>query len=143
MKRPDPASREEAEVRRQVERALRCAPASAELDEERREELAASLEHMILRAATARSGVVDFPVFVADLIAGVFQAIVDASIEQMEAYADLLDEVTKSLDEFVSEASSEDEGRVRQQLLATMVLMGVNRIDVEDGVVRVCRVLDD
>jgi hypothetical protein len=32
---------------------------------------------------------------------------------------------------------------VRQQLLATMVLMGVNRIDVEDGVVRVCRVLDD
>jgi hypothetical protein len=37
---------------------------------------------------------VDFPAFVSDLVRGVFQAIVDASIEQMEAFADLLESVT-------------------------------------------------
>jgi len=46
---------------------------------------------------------VDFPAFVASLVAGTFEAIVDASIRQMEAYADLLADATKSVDRFVSE----------------------------------------
>ncbi len=145
---------------------------------------------------------VDFPGFVADLIKGVFNAIVDASIQQMEAYATLVANVSKSVDEYmkdnVTEESARDylvgqypdhlepdleAGRVvpkqdadadnapnfmqdlgipfdfgdlgdedaekelvtaarkkismdRQQLLATMVMMGLNRIVVTDGSIK-------
>jgi hypothetical protein len=109
---------------------------------------------------------VDFPKFVTDLVTGVFQATVDASIKQMEAYADLVAAVAASVREFADENVSdgtlrehlcdgypplcdpptrEEQQRLaaaidalaggtwrrlakaRQQLLATMVLMGVNR----------------
>ena len=43
---------------------------------------------------------VDFPAFVAGLIHGAFDAIVDASIQQMEAYGNLIKNVASSLDEF-------------------------------------------
>jgi hypothetical protein len=95
---------------------------------------------------------VDFPSFVAALIEGTFEAIVDASIRQMEAYTELLRSVAKSVDEFmrdyviearschehVAESRKGDSARrrlaaTRQQLLATMVLMGINRIVVTDG----------
>jgi hypothetical protein len=145
---------------------------------------------------------VDFPGFVAELIQGVFQAIVDASIQQMEAFAELVANVSKSVDAFMKDNISEDQardylveqypdhlqadlnaGRVtarpeadpdnapdfladlglpfdlgdiddeeqeqqlvtagrrkmamdRQQMLATMVLMGLNRIVVTDGQIR-------
>jgi hypothetical protein len=101
---------------------------------------------------------VDFPDFVRDLIHGTFDAIVDASIQQMEAYAELVAAVARSVDRFLEENVSDDDARAwldrtlpgidgageataalaleaarrsaakeRQQLLATMVLMGVNR----------------
>jgi hypothetical protein len=101
---------------------------------------------------------VDFPAFVRDLIHGTFDAIVDASIRQMEAYAELVAALARSVDRFVEENVSDDDSRAwldstlpgidgagevtaalaldaarrniakdRQQLLATMVLMGVNR----------------
>jgi hypothetical protein len=54
---------------------------------------------------------VDFPGFVADLINGVFDAIVDASIRQMEAYADLVDSVAKTVDRFIDDNVSDDEAR--------------------------------
>ncbi|MGZ5185910.1 MAG: hypothetical protein ACXWCO_12465 [Caldimonas sp.] len=137
---------------------------------------------------------VDFPAFVAALIHGVFNAIVDASIEQMEAYAALMSDVAASVDAFVSDAISDQTAREtlgrefpelfcrttatkpslawrsdaeprarprlqtalglrkldpdlrhvvaaarrrlarnRQQTLATIVLMGINRIVVTDG----------
>jgi hypothetical protein len=80
---------------------------------------------------------VDFPGFVASLVHGVFNAIVDASIQQMKAYAELLEEVSKSVDQFaqsnISDASARQLARQRQQHLATMVLMGINRIIVTDG----------
>jgi hypothetical protein len=144
---------------------------------------------------------VDFPKFVGGLIHGVFDAIVDASIRQMEAYAELVKNVAKSVDQYMkdnitenqardfladkypdhlevdisgtapklkpregaddnnlpdffsdlgltSSVSSLDEDNVeqvlvpaarrrmamdRQQLLATMVLMGINRLVVTDG----------
>jgi hypothetical protein len=117
---------------------------------------------------------VDFPQFVSELIDGVFKSIVDASIRQMRAYADLVAAVAASLDRFrdddVSEArlvadlceaypllcephaggsaasgSVEDRaldsldglaGGVwrrlassRQQLLGSLVLMGISRIN--------------
>ena len=139
------------------------------------------------------------PSFVASLIQGTFQAIVDASIQQMEAYAELLKNVAKTVDQFMndnitdglakdhladehrdvfaqghferrSEARpcEQDAGELpsffqdlgftarrssttrrsrtsscrpraatlaeqRQQTLATMVLMGINRVVVDDG----------
>jgi hypothetical protein len=144
-----------------------------------------------------------FPTFVADLIKGTFQAIVDASIQQMEAYANLLANVAKTVDQFMADnisdnnardylvaaypghfkiETSEEGARVkvrdnadelakpdlrgtfglqedvdlddesaeqklvpaarrklaqsRQQLLSTMVLMGINRIVVTSGRIR-------
>jgi hypothetical protein len=101
---------------------------------------------------------VDFPAFVRDLIHGTFEAIVDASIRQTEAYAELDAAVARSVDRFLEENVSDNDARAwlgrtlpgidgageataaqaldaarrniakdRQQLLATMVLMGVNR----------------
>ena len=103
---------------------------------------------------------VNFPDFVSNLLNGVFDSIIDSSIKQMEAYAKLVAGVAKSLDEFGNENISDNEARDhlsdrlpqffpkgstrpkrrrvklasnRQQLLATMVLMGINRIVVTDG----------
>lgn len=53
------------------------------------------------RSMDALLAAVDFPSFVAGLIQGVFGAIVNASIRQMEAYAALISAVSKSVDEFV------------------------------------------
>jgi hypothetical protein len=109
---------------------------------------------------------VNFPAFVADLLKGVFEAIVDGSIQQMRAYAKLVAAVSKSLDQFRDENLTDKQARdhltetfpeffkrdrrvkvqtprlrkkpasSRQQLLATMVLMGINRIVVTDGRIR-------
>jgi hypothetical protein len=147
---------------------------------------------------------IDFPKFVAGLIDGVFNAIVSSSIKQMEAYAELVKNVAKSVDEFMRENVSENQARDyladrypdaleldlegeapklkpregvddsalpdffadlglpapidsldeettetvlvpaarkrmamdRQQLLATMVLMGINRLVVTNGTIK-------
>lgn len=144
---------------------------------------------------------IDFPSFVASLIQGTFQAIVDASIQQMEAYAELLKNAALTVDSFMSDNVTDGMARdyladrydgvfqrdtsgttprltvasnatpgsslpsffsdlgiqapedlddqtvedkvvpatrrmlaeQRQQTLATMVLMGINRIVVSDG----------
>jgi hypothetical protein len=54
---------------------------------------------------------VDFPKFVGGLIQNVFQAIVDATIQQMRAYADLLKSVSQSVDEFAQDNISMDNAR--------------------------------
>ena len=143
---------------------------------------------------------VDFPGFVSGLVHGTFDAIVDASIRQMEAFADLVSAVAKDADQFTQDhvtanqtrdwlveqypndvrlafdprprlqsmpTGEDDEPRTpswladfnlggeelsdelleeqlvpqarqrlgnnRLQMLATMVLMGMNRINVTDG----------
>lgn len=43
----------------------------------------------------------DFPTFVADLLKGTFAAVVDASIQQMDAYSRLVAEAAGKLDEFI------------------------------------------
>jgi len=48
---------------------------------------------------------VDFPTFVADLIEGVFNAVVSASIQQMDAFGELVASVARSLDDFVDEVA--------------------------------------
>ena len=54
---------------------------------------------------------VDFPEFVGGLIHGVFQAIVDASIQQMEAFGELLAATAKSVGEFANDHISDDQAR--------------------------------
>lgn len=148
--------------------------------------------------ARATLNAINFPDFVASLIQGTFQAIVDASIQQMEAYAELLKNVATTVDRFMQDNISDgmakdyladqyggvfnrdtsggaprlavrqgggelpsffkdlgfnapqdiDDQAVeqvivpatrqhlaerRQQTLATMVLMGINRVVVKDG----------
>ena len=52
-----------------------------------------------------------FPKFVSDLIKGTFQAIVDASIQQMEAYGGLLANVAKTVDQFMADNITDNAAR--------------------------------
>lgn len=54
---------------------------------------------------------VNFPTFVAGLIEGVFHAIVKSSIEQMEAYAKMVEQVAKSLERFREDNVTPNQGR--------------------------------
>lgn len=155
----------------------------------------------IARRAGAMVDEIDFPGFVAQLVHGTFDAIVDASIRQMESYSSMVAAVAKTLDQFTEENVSPNQARdwlatrypgdvklllpdgsearaepqlapraeglmptwlgdygiqdeelstelleqrvlpqvrlkvggERQQLLATMVLLGMNRVVVRDG----------
>ena len=156
----------------------------------------------LAQRAGALSDEIDFPEFVASLVHGTFDAIVDASIRQMESYADLVSAVAKTVDQFTNDnvtlnqardwlvqqypqdlylelstspmvmpkpVEGEDAdtprspewlrefdmegeeltpelveeqlvprartkvGQSRQQMLATMVLLGLNRVIVRDG----------
>jgi hypothetical protein len=54
---------------------------------------------------------VNFSAFVAALVDGVFQSIVDSSIEQMRAYGDLVSSVAKTVDGFASDTASDEAAR--------------------------------
>ncbi len=54
---------------------------------------------------------VDFPAFVASLVHGTFDAIVDASIRQMESFADLVAAVAKPLEQFTQENVTPNQAR--------------------------------
>jgi hypothetical protein len=56
-------------------------------------------------------GAVDFPAFVGGLIQNVFQAIVTASIQQMEAYGKLLKAVAQTVDQFAQDNISLNNAR--------------------------------
>ena len=155
--------------------------------------------------AGALSDEIAFPAFVAGLVHGTFDAVVDSAIRQMESYASLVSAVAKPVEEFTRENVSENQakdylvqqypkdlylslegvptvlprpsddkdnpdqlrspewlasfnvegqeltpeliqdtlvpeaqkrlGRSRQQMLATMVLLGLNRVVVKDGMI--------
>src|SRR5262245_17144466 len=53
---------------------------------------------------------VNFPAFVASLLKGTFQAIVDASIQQMKAYGELVQSVAMSLNDFRDQNVSPEQG---------------------------------
>ena len=155
-----PESRRDA-VRDAVKELLDRSPAFRSLPPKRQRELASNtvaVASAMTEAEGAEVSEVDFPAFVRDLVHGVFEAIVDASTQQMEAYAEMVAGVARSVDRFLEENVSDDDARAwlattlpgidgtgeataalaldaarrsiakqRQQLLATMVLMGVNR----------------
>lgn len=159
----------------------------------------------IAQRAGALSDEIAFPAFVAGLVHGTFDAVVDSAIRQMESYASLVSAVAKPLEDFTRENVSENQakdwlvqqhpkdlylslegepavlprpsdnkdnpdeprspewltqfnvggqeltaeliqdtlipeaqkrlGRSRQQMLATMVLLGLNRVVVKDGTI--------
>jgi hypothetical protein len=159
----------------------------------------------IAARAGALSDEIAFPEFVAGLVHGTFDAVVDSAIRQMESYASLVSAVAKPVEEFTRENVSENQakdylvqqypkdlylslegvptvlprpsddkdnpdaarspewlasfnvggqeltaeliqdtlipeaqkrlGRSRQQMLATMVLLGLNRVVVKDGTI--------
>lgn len=68
-----------------------------------------------LRAGVEQAGAlmaaVNFPQFVTSLINGVFHSIVTSSIEQMEAYAKLVADVSKSLNQFRDDNTTQNQGR--------------------------------
>jgi hypothetical protein len=112
--------RQRAIVRAEVARLLDSAPAYRSLPPARRKAVAAKLEEaadalVVGELADSRvADTVDFPGFVSDLIGGVFQAVVDASVQQMREYAELLEGASKSVDDFADDNS--DEGQVRAHL---------------------------
>jgi hypothetical protein len=54
---------------------------------------------------------VAFPTFVADLIHGTFNAIIQSNIQQMEAFTSLLENVGKTVDNFMQSNVSDDQAR--------------------------------
>ncbi len=54
---------------------------------------------------------VNFPDFVSGLVNGVFKAVVDASIDQMRAYAELLGATAKTVDQFAKDHISDAQAR--------------------------------
>ena len=54
---------------------------------------------------------INFVEFVSGLIDGVFNSIVTSSIEQMEAYSKMVADVSKSLNQFRDENTTDDDGR--------------------------------
>lgn len=65
----------------------------------------------IARRAGAMVNEIDFPGFVAQLVHGTFDAIVDASIRQMESYSSLVSAVAKTLDQFTEENVTPNQAR--------------------------------
>ncbi len=103
------APQERALVRDEVRQILTRSPAYRALQTDERSELGASLE----TAAEALTGqelesldrhgrlnTIDLREFITELISGTFQAVVDASLQQMRAYAELLGQVATSPEDF-------------------------------------------
>ena len=76
-------------------------PASAGFDPAATSQLAGQAEALV--------DAIDFPGFCADLIKGVFTAIVKTSIQQMEAYATMVANVAKSVDQYMQDNVSSEQ----------------------------------
>jgi hypothetical protein len=75
------------------------------------EEFSPRAASQVARITRETLNAIAFPTFVADLIKGTFQAIVDASIRQMEAYGNLLSNVAKTVDQFMADNISDNNAR--------------------------------
>lgn len=64
----------------------------------------------VARVTGATLRAISFPEFVADLIRSTFTAIVNSSIQQMEAFTRLLEDVGKSVDQFMSDNITDNPG---------------------------------
>ncbi|WP_460764038.1 hypothetical protein [Lysobacter fragariae] len=83
---------------------------SAPLPTEDQPEFGTALKTGVQQAGALMQAV-NFPNFVSGLIDGVFHSIVTSSIEQMEAYAKLVADVSKSLNQFRDDNTTQNQGR--------------------------------
>jgi hypothetical protein len=98
-------------IRSQVKDVLEHSASFRQLSLAQQKTLAANLEKVATKlTGSTRPGVdsVDFPDFVKQLLEGVFESIVDSSIQQMEAYEDLLSDVAGSIDDDVTNEDARD-----------------------------------
>jgi len=65
----------------------------------------------VAKVTRATLNAIEFPRFVADLIRGTYNAIIEASIRQMEAYAELIANVAKTVDQFMSDNITDNQAR--------------------------------
>jgi hypothetical protein len=70
-----------------------------------------SAANQIARITQQTLRAIAFPTFVADLIKGTFNAIVQTSIQQMEAFVKLIANVGKTVDQFMEENISDNQAR--------------------------------
>jgi hypothetical protein len=63
------------------------------------------------KAMTDLINKVNFPAFVGGLVEGTFNAIVNASIKQMEAYSSLVENIAKSVDEYMADNVTPNQAR--------------------------------
>ncbi|WP_367325938.1 hypothetical protein [Streptomyces sp. HUAS ZL42] len=75
------------------------------------DEFAPAAADQVARITRATVQAISFPEFVADLIRGSFKAIVDSSIQQMEAYTRLLEDVAKTVDQFMADNITDNQAR--------------------------------
>ena len=78
---------------------------------------------------------VSFPRFVADLLNGVFKAILDSNMQQLDAYVDLLNNVSASLDGFADSNLGPDRARqwLAERYPESFEIVGDDPEDVEPG----------
>jgi hypothetical protein len=67
--------------------------------------------NQVARVTRQTLNAIAFPTFVADLIKGTFNAMVDATIQQMEAYANLLANVAKTVDQYMADNITDNQAR--------------------------------
>ena len=118
-----------ATVRSSVRGLLAKSPAFRSLPGDVRRAIARDMTTVSGFLAGGATDEVDFPSFVAGLIEGVFQAIIDTSIQQMEAYAALIEDIAKAVRAF--EQDDDHRRKVSRKLS-----MGINRIVVTSGRIR-------
>jgi len=84
----------------------------------------------IAARAGALSDEIAFPAFVAGLVHGTFDAVVDSAIRQMESYASLVSAVAKPLEDFTRENVSENQAKdwLVQQYLKDLYLRDCRKI---------------
>lgn len=75
------------------------------------EEFSPRAANQVAKITRETLNAIAFPTFVADLIKGTFQAIVNASIQQMEAYGTLLANVAKTVDQFMADNITDNQAR--------------------------------
>ncbi len=75
------------------------------------EEFSPRAASQVARITERTLNAIAFPTFVSDLIQGTFRAIVDASIQQMEAFGNLLSNVAKTVDQFMADNITDNQAR--------------------------------
>ncbi len=114
--KPSLSPHERALIRDEVRQILARSPAYRALPAEERGEFGASLGNAAEVLVEEELGSQEEPRFITQLIRGTFQAVVDASIQQMREYGELLGQVAASPDSFVRRRP--EHSSIREALVA-------------------------